>query len=101
MGHRHLVPWVLVCERVKGGVARELRLLRSELSEEPRLALFAREAKTTAHPSDEGAGARVLAVRWHIYIYIKSERLVALGEVAASVGRETGNRPLHHVPSVP
>jgi hypothetical protein len=31
-------------DEVKGGVARELRLLRSELSEGPRLALFAREA---------------------------------------------------------
>ena len=41
---------------VKGGVARELRLSRSELSEEPRLALFVREADTTAHPSNEGVG---------------------------------------------
>jgi len=50
-------------DEVKGGVARELRMLRSELSEEPRLALFAREAETTAHPSDEGAGARGTRVR--------------------------------------
>jgi hypothetical protein len=38
---------------VKGGVIRVLRLLGSEqLYERPRLALFAREAETTAHPSD-------------------------------------------------
>jgi hypothetical protein len=62
---------------VKGGVARErLRLLRSELSEEPRLALFAREAETTAHPSGEGAGARVARVRcggWLLSPAVKAE----------------------------
>ena len=41
-------------DEVKGGVVRVLRMLGSEeLHERPRrLALFAREAETPAHPSD-------------------------------------------------